>query len=139
MQLLGHGSETAKHHLNPSSGTANRAQATAKHYLNPSSGTARTVWFALPLRLPLRQGRGVGIKKKELKQKSFTKRGRVRPICDESSRKPKNQKTKTLWRSFGFRSKDVFFLVFLEFFFFKDITRGEQFLSPRTPQVFPVF
>ena len=46
MQLLGHGSETAKHHLNPSSGTANRAQATAKHYLNPSSGTARKVWFA---------------------------------------------------------------------------------------------
>ena len=46
-----------------------------------------------------------------MKQKSFTKRGRVRPICDESSRKPKNrnQKTKTLWRSFGFRSKDVFF------------------------------
>ena len=44
-----------------------------------------------------------------MKQKSFTKRGRVRPICDESSRKPKKQKNKTLWRSFGFRSKDVFF------------------------------
>ena len=36
----------------------------------------------------------------------------------ETSRKPKNQKTKTFWRSFGFRSKDCFFLVFLEFFCF---------------------
>ena len=35
----------------------------------------------------------------------------------ETSRKPKKQKTKTFWRSFGFRSKDVFF-VFLEFFWF---------------------
>ena len=35
----------------------------------------------------------------------------------ETSRKPKNQKNKTLWRSFGLRSKDVF-LVFLEFFWF---------------------
>ena len=35
----------------------------------------------------------------------------------ETSRKPKNQKTKTFWRSFGFRSKDVFF-GFLEFFLF---------------------
>ena len=53
-----------------------------------------------------------------MKQKSFTKRGRVRPICDESSRKPKNQKTKTFWRSFGFRSKDVFFWFSLSFFVF---------------------
>ena len=36
----------------------------------------------------------------------------------ETSRKPKNQKNKTFWRSFGFRSKDGFFLVFLEFFCF---------------------
>ena len=35
----------------------------------------------------------------------------------ETSRKPKKQKNKTFWRSFGFRSKDVF-LVFLEFFVF---------------------
>ena len=53
MQLLGHGSETAKHHLNPSSGTANRAQATAKHYLNPSSGTAAET----PPRARFRNGR----------------------------------------------------------------------------------
>ena len=36
----------------------------------------------------------------------------------ETSRKPKNQKTKTFWRSFGFRSKDVFFLFSLSFFCF---------------------
>ena len=36
----------------------------------------------------------------------------------ETSRKPKNQKTKTFWRSFGFRSKDVFFWFSLSFFGF---------------------
>ena len=36
----------------------------------------------------------------------------------ETSRKPKNQKTKTFWRSFGFRSKDVFFWFSLSFFVF---------------------
>ena len=36
----------------------------------------------------------------------------------ETSRKPKNQKTKTFWRSFGFRSKDGFFWFSLSFFGF---------------------
>ena len=34
----------------------------------------------------------------------------------ETSRKPKNQKTKTFQRMFGLRLMFVFFLVFLEFF-----------------------
>ena len=36
----------------------------------------------------------------------------------ETSRKPKNQKTKTLWRSFGLGSKDGFFWFSLSFFCF---------------------
>ena len=45
---------------------------------------------------------------------SFNRKG----FFYKTSRKPKNQKTKTFWRSFGFRSKDGFFWFSLSFFGF---------------------
>ena len=53
----------------------------------------------------------------------------------ETSRKPKNQKTKTFWRSFGFRSKDCFFWFSLSFFVFFWF----RFLKTKKPWVFLVF
>ena len=47
---------------------------------------------------------------------SFNRKGFLQNL--EKTKKPKNQKTKTFWRSFGFRSKDVFFGFSLSFFVF---------------------
>ena len=48
-QLLGNGCETAKHHLNPSAGTAENT----KRHLNPSLGTAKNNSFGGSKTAPL--------------------------------------------------------------------------------------